>query len=231
MLPVLSALRAFAVGLFRSRGSLCLAHLALRHQLAVYKQTAHRPRLRLPDRLFWVWLSRLWSGWQATLVFVQPRTVIAWQQRFRDHWRRLSQRGTSGLERTMVPNVSQDVSGVSHIKKVCDWQRWCLPHVHRHVGRPPSSSRMVKYMSRTAVKRLVPLFAPTARWVHTSRTVWCHEARTRVTWCRSPRGALVMPVCSCGAGPLSRSSGRTSQTGPAVAAGSGHSPGLASRAG
>jgi putative transposase len=31
------------------------------------------------------------------LVFVQPRTVIAWQrQRFGDHWRRLSQRGTPG---------------------------------------------------------------------------------------------------------------------------------------
>jgi hypothetical protein len=36
----------------------------------------------------------------------------------------------------------------------------------RHVGRPPPSSRMVKYMSRTAVKRLVPLFAPTGRRLH-----------------------------------------------------------------
>ncbi len=70
MLPVLSALLAFAVGLFRSRASLCLENLALRHQLAVYRQTVHRPRLRWPDRLFWVWLSRLWSGWQATLAFV-----------------------------------------------------------------------------------------------------------------------------------------------------------------
>jgi hypothetical protein len=52
MLPVLSALLAFAVGLFRSRASLCLEHLALRHQLAVDKQTVHRPRLRWPDRLF-----------------------------------------------------------------------------------------------------------------------------------------------------------------------------------
>jgi len=117
MLPVLSALLAFTAGLFRSRASLCLAHLALRHQWAVDQQTAHRPCLLLPDRLFWVWLSRLWSGWQATLVFVQPRTVIAWQQRFRDHWRPLSQRGTSGLERTMGPNMSPDVSGISHIKK------------------------------------------------------------------------------------------------------------------
>jgi hypothetical protein len=78
MLSVLSALLAFAVGLFQSRTSLCLVHLALRHQLAVDQQTAHRPRLRLPDGLFWVWLSHFWSGWQAALVFVQPRTVIAW---------------------------------------------------------------------------------------------------------------------------------------------------------
>jgi len=34
----------------------------------------------------------LWSGWQNALTFVQPRTVMAWQQkRFREHWRRLSQ--------------------------------------------------------------------------------------------------------------------------------------------
>jgi transposase InsO family protein len=77
--------------------SLCLENLALRHQLAVYKQTVVRPRLRPMDRLFWAWLSRLWPGWQAALAFVQPRTVIAWQkQRFRGHWRRLSQQGKPG---------------------------------------------------------------------------------------------------------------------------------------
>ena len=37
MLPVISALLAFVAGLFRSRASLCLEHLALRHQLAVYQ--------------------------------------------------------------------------------------------------------------------------------------------------------------------------------------------------
>ena len=86
MLPVISALLAFVAGLFRSRASLCLEHLALRHQLAVYQQTIPRPRLRPTDRLMWVWLSRLWAGWQESLAFVQPRTVIAWQRkRFRDH--------------------------------------------------------------------------------------------------------------------------------------------------
>jgi putative transposase len=97
MLPVISALLAFVVGLFRSRASLCLEHLALRHQLAVYQQTMARPRLRSTDRVLWTWLSRLWPGWREALAFIQPHTVIAWQrQRFRDHWRRLSQRGQAG---------------------------------------------------------------------------------------------------------------------------------------
>jgi putative transposase len=87
MLPVISALLAFVVGLFRSRASLCLEHVALRHQLAVYQQTIARPRLRSTDRVLWAWLSRLWPGWHEALTFVQPRTVIAWQRkRFRDHW-------------------------------------------------------------------------------------------------------------------------------------------------
>ncbi len=91
MLPVISALLAFVVGLFRSRASLSLEHLALRHQLAVHKPTVYRPRLHSTDRVLWAWLSRIWPGWLDALAFVQPRTVIAWQQqRFRDHWRRLS---------------------------------------------------------------------------------------------------------------------------------------------
>jgi putative transposase len=97
MPPVVSALLAFVAALFRSRASLYLENLALRHQLAVYQHTIHRPRLRATDRLFWAWLSRLWSGWQSALAVVQPRTVMAWQrQRFRDHWRRLSRHGTPG---------------------------------------------------------------------------------------------------------------------------------------
>jgi putative transposase len=105
MLPVISTLLAFVADLFRSRASLCLENLALRHQLAVYQQTVHRPRLRPTDRLFWGWLSRLWPAWQDALAFVQPRTVIAWQrQRFRDHWRRLSQSGKPGR-----PAIAQEV--------------------------------------------------------------------------------------------------------------------------
>jgi hypothetical protein len=82
-----------------------MEHLALRHQLAVYQRSVPRPRLRATDRLCWAWLSRLWSGWQSALGFVQPRTVIAWQRQcFRDHWRRLSQQGIPGR-----PTIAKDV--------------------------------------------------------------------------------------------------------------------------
>jgi putative transposase len=72
MASIVSALVAFMAALFRSHASLRLENLALRHQLAVYQQTVHRPRLRPADRVFWTWLSRLWSGRQQALAFVQP---------------------------------------------------------------------------------------------------------------------------------------------------------------
>jgi hypothetical protein len=105
MLPVISALLAFVAGLFRSRASLCLEHLALRHPLAVYQQTVARPRLRSTDRVLWAWLAWLWPGWRDALALVQPCTVIAWpRQRFHDHWRRLSQHDTPGRP-TMAKEV------------------------------------------------------------------------------------------------------------------------------
>jgi putative transposase len=51
---------------------LAMENLALRHQLALYKRTATRPRLRPADRLFWVWLARIWAGWRQSIVIVTP---------------------------------------------------------------------------------------------------------------------------------------------------------------
>jgi len=65
---------------------LALENLALRQQLAIYKRTTKRLRLRWSDRLLWVWLSRVWSTWKQTLVIVAPATVLSWQRRrFRRH--------------------------------------------------------------------------------------------------------------------------------------------------
>jgi hypothetical protein len=54
--------------------------LALRHQLQVLQRSRPRQlRLTRADRVLWVWLSLLWSGWRKTMVLVKPATVIAWR--------------------------------------------------------------------------------------------------------------------------------------------------------
>jgi putative transposase len=70
-----------------SHRQVAMENLALRHQLAVYKRTATRPRLRPADRLFWVLLARIWAGWRQPLLIVTPHTVLRWQRRrFREYW-------------------------------------------------------------------------------------------------------------------------------------------------
>jgi hypothetical protein len=45
----------------------------LRHQLAVLQRSSPRPRVRTSDRLFWVLLCRLWSGWLTPSPWSNPR--------------------------------------------------------------------------------------------------------------------------------------------------------------
>ena len=55
--------------------------LALRHQLQVLQRSRPRHlRLTRADRVLWVRLARIWSGWRTTMVVVKPAAVIAWHQ-------------------------------------------------------------------------------------------------------------------------------------------------------
>ena len=84
---VLTVLRVLGSG-FLPRRHLMLENLALRHQLSVLQRSVPKPRLRIADRFLWVLLRRFWSGWQRSLVVVQPRTVIGWHRLgFRLFWR------------------------------------------------------------------------------------------------------------------------------------------------
>ena len=74
---------------------LALENLALRQQLAVYRRTVARPRLRRPDGLFWVGLAKVCTAWRSHLLIVTPDTVLRWQRRrFREHWTHLSAQPT-----------------------------------------------------------------------------------------------------------------------------------------
>jgi len=57
--------------------------------------TYRRPKLRVTDRLFWIELARVWTGWKHALLIVAADTVLLWQRR-----RRLvedRQRGDAGV--------------------------------------------------------------------------------------------------------------------------------------
>ena len=78
----------FVRALLFGSAAIALENLALRHQLLVLQRSVGRPRLSRGDRIFWVWLSRLWAGWRTTLVIVRPATVLAWHRRgFQFYWR------------------------------------------------------------------------------------------------------------------------------------------------
>jgi hypothetical protein len=65
----------------RTRTSLLLESIALRHQIAVLKRSqTRRPCFRRFDRLFWILLSHWWSDWRESLVIVQPETVLRWRR-------------------------------------------------------------------------------------------------------------------------------------------------------
>ena len=78
----------FVRALLFGSAAIALENLALRHQLLVLQRSVRRPRLARWDRVFWVWLSRVWVSWRSTLVIVQPATVLTWhRQGFRLYWR------------------------------------------------------------------------------------------------------------------------------------------------
>ena len=86
-------LRAFILG----RAVVAVENLALRQQLAVFKHSAKRPKLRTRDRVFWAVLLRFWPNWRSALAIVQPETVIKWhRQGFKLFWRWKSKRGKPG---------------------------------------------------------------------------------------------------------------------------------------
>src|SRR5258707_5741762 len=92
MITLLYAVGSLLSFRLRSRASLELELVALRHQVTVLRrQRPGQPRLFAADRLLWVWLCRTWPQVLNTMVLVKPATVIQWHRKgFRLFWRRRS---------------------------------------------------------------------------------------------------------------------------------------------
>jgi len=90
LLALLLSVRA-ALG---SRKDLLLENQVLRQQLITLKAQHPLPRVSWAERIGWVWLRRLWSGWKSCLHIVKPETVVAWHRKgFRLYWSFVSRNG------------------------------------------------------------------------------------------------------------------------------------------
>jgi len=147
MLISLTTLLTNLSSIFYSRAALQLENLALRHQIGVLQRCVrNRPKLTLVDRLLWVWLSRIWSGWRSALAIVRPETVVAWHRKgFRLFWTWKVRHGQLGR-----PVISREVRDL--IRKMCrENPFWGAPRIHGKrlkLGIDIGESSVSKYMVR-----------------------------------------------------------------------------------
>jgi putative transposase len=135
-------IRAFIV----ARHKLALEAIALRQQLAVYKRKQSRPKLRRVDRLFWIALRSVWSGWTESLVIVKPETVVAWHRAgFRLFWRWWSSSRNPGR-----PKISGETRRL--IRRIkADNPSWGAPRIHGELlqlGFAISEPTVSRYLRR-----------------------------------------------------------------------------------
>jgi hypothetical protein len=141
VLAFVTAIRVY----FRSRTEIALEVLALRQQVAVLKRKRPRPRLSAPDRLFWVLLRKVWSGWANALLIVNPDTVVGWHRAgFRLYWRWRSR------PRGGRPRITEEIRG--WIRRLAQENpNWGAPKVHgelQKLGFVVSERTVARYLRR-----------------------------------------------------------------------------------
>lgn len=145
-MDVLEAALFFVRGILMDRAALAAENLALRQQLAVLRHSVRQPRSRPRDRVFWVWLSRLWKDWRCCLVLVQPATVVAWhRQGFKLYWRWKSGKGKPGR-----PKVKREIRDL--IRRMSQENpTWGAPRIQSELhllGYDVAESTVSRYMPR-----------------------------------------------------------------------------------
>ena len=132
--------------LFVSRAALAVENLALRQQLAVLQRSMKRPKLRSWDRVFWVWLSRVWGNWRSAVLIVRPDAVARWHRRgFRLYCRWKSRAPAVGR-----PRADREIRDL--VRRMCRHNpTWGAPRIQselRLLGHEVAESTVAKYMSR-----------------------------------------------------------------------------------
>ncbi len=144
MARIITTLLGALLAPLKPRARLYLENLALRHQLAVLRRTApRRVRLRIADRLLFVWLYRLWPGVLEAMAIVRPETVLRWHRDgFRAYWRWKSR------SRVGRPRVPREVRALIRQMSLAN-RLWGAPRIHGELlklGIEIAQSTVAKYM-------------------------------------------------------------------------------------
>jgi putative transposase len=125
MIKLLFWLAALLICRLKQRHELALENLALRQQLATLKRSQPHPKLRRPDRLFWIGLCQTWDKWQHALILVQPDTVLRWHREgFRLYWKWISKRKSPGRP-TVSPEIRDLIRQMAQANPL-----WGAPRLH-----------------------------------------------------------------------------------------------------
>src|SRR5437660_502083 len=174
MLIFLTTLLATLWSIFRSRASLGLENLALRHQIGVLHRSAgKRPKLTAGDRLLWICLSRLWRDWRSALAIVKPETVVAWHRAaFRLFWTWKVRCGKPGR-----PVISSEVRDL--IRKMCrENPGWGAP---RSPWQRAYIERVIGSVRRECLDHMIVFHETSLRRTLTSYFDYYHRSRTHLS--------------------------------------------------
>ena len=119
-------LLGWVFSVFRSREELLLENLALRQQLLALHAKRPRPRLSSVDRLFWIVLRQVCSGWKKSLILVTPETVVGWHRAgFRLYWSWIS-RASHAVGRKPISREVRELI----FRMVAENPSWGAPRIH-----------------------------------------------------------------------------------------------------
>jgi hypothetical protein len=78
------------------------------------------------DRIFWIILQQLWSGWKQALIIVEPETVVRWHRTgFKLYWGWISRKPIRAGRKPTSKELRELI-----FRMVVENPTWGAPRIH-----------------------------------------------------------------------------------------------------
>jgi len=110
--------------LMRSRPALAAEHALLRHQRAILRRGAKRPRCTPADRAFLVLPASRVRTWRRALLIVQPDTLLRWHRELFRRYRRRNSRAAAPAHRPpLAPETVALIRAMARVNRLWGAER------------------------------------------------------------------------------------------------------------